>query len=363
MAVQVKNVSFVYQRLYELGVEIYHQRHKNKLKKDDYMDFILHNSIEEVIRKAKEITDQNFTNLIYWRLMDFLKNPKRETEIDSDQSFDISNATEKEGIKLGRLSALFRQLEETILNPKTSRKTIRVKLEELVLKYGITKFLGIPIDTISETVPNTRQGKEHHIKKFSRYVSDYKNLRGESVQQYFPQKIVNFSKDKTYLSLPEEIRELQDYATARKRDGILLAKSLKIESVLENSRFSSLICKNDMVSILFLALVNYLEAALFFKEVCSWNLEFWAGKYNYAFCLKRLGQNRQALEAYKECLSILELGNKEDRNKFAITYEAVAEMYLLENEINLAIENYKKAIEINPLDEDLHKGLMHCYSL
>ncbi len=363
MNTQVQHTTNLYHRLYTMGMDIYQQRHQSKLSKDDFVDHVLHKMIEEVLSKGEEIHSQHFINLAYWRVIDFLKQPQYLAEWD-DRVDVIDDSRATHAIDLKFYSSLFRQLEKMLLDANTKEKTIAVKLMYVVKEYGLTKFLGVKLEDFTEKIPSTRQGKEHHVKKFKHYLSElqFNNRMGNTLDEFLPQEILDFSKDAQYLALDSKVKKLQYYATERKRDAIRLTKSLKNISELENSRFSSLLNMkgNVLPRQLFLALIQYLEASFYYREVCTWDVGFFISKYNYAFCQKRLGQYKSAKQNYLDALHCLDENKTSNHKKIALTSEALAELFFLEKDIQSAISYFQKARVFHPHDLDLHFGLLKC---
>ncbi len=359
----------------------YFQFKKTGLSWDDFYDQIGMPSYEEAVRKGTP-PGGLFRKLLSWRTTDYFREKGKSPlvlPIDELKTTDSTPVMEEDkggttGIKFSSnqksyISSL-KELENIVLtNKKMTDNQVKAKLLKVAETSNITTFLGIPIDDISsfqEIQKTKRQNKDYHCRRFDLVASS--GLSDIKISSASPEW--KHCSTKKFYDIGLEIKGRAKEFDYQFRMKLQLAPKRALNLKEEEQNLSS-------IKSLMIALINYLMATMYFKKISDFSVEMLAARYNYAYCMKRLGELDPALLKLLDCEKLIHenqqtanshvpvicLTNQIEYKTIAfIVYESIGDIYFKRGLFQDSISYFQKAYDIDPNDLEVLLNLLEVYN-
>lgn len=253
-----------------------------------------------------------------------------------DDDFNVEFLLEK--IKL------LDDLENSIVNNHFKDKSVVAKLIEITTKFDLNCFIGIPIEEITcliELNKTTRQNRDFHKKKFDRNLKKLHSVIKEESLHYLSISILNNGASTNNKQQAVELRMEGQKAKER-------AKLFQNQFMTFDDSSPFIDENQSIIKSLFISLLNYTKASLFFNAAIEIDPDYTTARYNYGYCLKRLGYLERSIEEFNDCLKSTSV-----RQEKSMIHEALGGTYFLTKNYDKALAEYKKALKITPNDKEV----------
>lgn len=320
------------QNLYfELCKKFYY---KNVRKRDMtfscFYDDVGYPTIEEATKKSYS-PDGRFYKLLNFRFIDFKRKPKKTVNLTD---YIMLSAKSFGNTPLEKSMVLIDQLIELVEKGEFNEQQIGEKLIKIANDLEIEFFLGIPIEEIlciQKSGNTTSANQSYHRHRFT------KTLSKISIKSLSTIPI----NETDYSNVNEESIELFKLGSKNK------VKAKELVSSKTKSDYT----------LLFMSILLFLKASIYFKEAISLDVEFAIAKYNYAYTLKRLGKFDVALDYLQD----LESQDFDMVQKKSMILESIGDIYLMKKEYKDAEDYFKSALDLTPKDQEIALNLLKIY--
>jgi len=295
-------------------------------------------AIEEALNQPKKYgPDGRFYNLLRFRYTDFLRKhqPGGITSIqENNDAVELKNST------LPKLQICFDKatnlIDELLLQVDGfTEGQIATTFIDIAKQFNITHFIGIKleeVEAIFKILNKTRQNRSDHRKKFKALIANITT--------------------KTYSRT--ELQQTKDYKGIKKEAIIYFEKGLQYRYEAKNLKINS--CLKADIRAFFKCFLCYLKASFCFKKAAETETNFHINRYNYAYVLKRLGFFAEAIVELKELL-LADLPS----TKKSMVLECIGDTFLMNGEIDKAINYFESALKLNPNDTEILFNLLDAY--